>query len=170
MRSALLISLLLFVGMASTAQTAPPNPAACFVTKGTAAMTITGSTTFVLDDLTDFTTSEAISTININVDCNKRYRVYIAGQITAQPPNINVNTVIPIGTFTVVATEQNGGPLVSFPLAGPSAYQILIENGKTTGSKGRDHLLTITRNALNTFTQAPGGHTLYLHFYLCQIE
>lgn len=168
-RSVIIVLLLLTIGLSAVAQTAPPPPLDCVATKGTALMNITGSTTFVLNELTDFTSSEVISTININVDCNKDYKVYIAGEIIAQSPSI-INTVIPIGTFTVVATEQAlGGPVTPFALAGNSTYQLLARNVKSTGSLGRNHQLTITRNALSTFTQAPGNHTLYLHFYLCQI-
>jgi len=168
MRSAFLTCLLLAVGLVLKAQTQPPAPTGCFVTKGSGEMTITGSTTFLLDDLTDFTSSEAISTININVNCNKNYKVSIAGEIIDMVPS-TTNTIIPIGTFMALATDQVAGAPVT-PVTLTGVYQTLIQNGKTPGSSGRNHQLTITRNALSSFTQAPGGHTLRLHFYFCQTE
>jgi hypothetical protein len=171
MRSVFLLFVFFSASLALRAQTAPPIPATCNAPFGTCSLTIIGSTAFQLNDLTDFTSSESLSTITINVKSSRAYRVYIAGELIGMTESAR-NTIIPIGTFTVSASAQDaGGPAAPFQLAGNSVYQLLIQNTALKGpslTAGRDHVLTINRNALSTFTQAPGNHNLYLHFYLCQ--
>lgn len=158
MKFSFIFFLLIFSGLALKAQTAPPLPA-CAGVNGNATMTITGATSFLLNDLAKFSGSESFSTITLTVTSNKAYRIYIAGEITAMPTSLT-NTIIPVGTFTALSTLQGTGPNAAFPLN--NLYQLLVQ---TSGDNS--HTITINRNALNTFTQAPGNHMLYLHFYFC---
>ncbi|MBC8054104.1 MAG: hypothetical protein H7Y13_13645 [Sphingobacteriaceae bacterium] len=125
-------------------------------------MTVTGNTTFTFPDLTSFGTSEALSGITVNVKSSARYKLYIAGVITSQIGS-STNTIIPINTFTVSATNRGTTSPATITLA--DTYLQIAQGASTNG---RNHVLTITRNALNTFTQAPGGHVLTLHIRFCQ--
>ena len=158
MRSVFIFLLLISARLALHAQTAPLLPA-CDGVNGNASMTITGATSFLLNDLTKFSASESFSNFTITVTSNKPYRIYIAGEIINMP-NSTTNTLIPVNTFTALASLQGTGPNATFPL--DNLYKLLVQN-----SGNNTHRITISRNALSTFTQAPGNHMLYLHFYFC---
>lgn len=164
----LIILLAFSVGsVTSNAQTQPPQPFNCN-TSGKFQLTVTGSPSFTFNSYTDFSVSQSLNTLNINVKSNSgSYRVYIAGEILGLAPSAT-NTPIPIGNFTVSATNPGTGPVAPFPLTGNGSYQLLAQGGSTSGNSGRDHQVTLTRGAWNTFTQAPGEHTLYLHIRICQ--
>ena len=164
----LLIILLTFSlgAVTANAQTEPPQPLNCN-TSGKFELTVTGSPSFTFNSYTDFSVSQSLNTLNINVKSNSgSYRVYIAGEIIS--PTSLPNTPIPIGTFSVSATNPGTGPVAPFPLTGNGSYQLLAQGGSTTGKVGRDHQVTLTRGVLNSFTQAPGDHALYLHIRICQ--
>lgn len=153
-----------FPVVAQTQPTPPPNCKA----SGKFQLTVTGSLSFSFNSYTDFSVSESLNTLNINVKSNSgSYRVYIAGEMLGQATS-GTNTAIPIGAFTVSATNPGSGPAAPFQLTGNQNYQLLAQGGSTSGNAGRDHQVTLTRGVLNSFTQAPGNHTLYLHIRICQ--
>ena len=163
--------IILFAGQVAQAQTAPPVPAGNIPTNSKSIFTITGGTSFLIGDLpngmADFTSTESTSTITINVKSDTRYRVYVAGEILRTLES--TESIIPINTFSVNATNQGGGPATAFQLAGNSNYQLLVQSINKTTGQGVNHVLTINRNEISTFKQAPGSglHILYLHFLLC---
>lgn len=161
----LLTGILRFIPV--NAQTVPPPPFNCN-TSGKFQLTVTGSPSFTFNGYTDFSVSQSLNTLNINVKSNSSsYRVYIAGEILGLAPS-GVNTSIPVGTFTVSASNPGSGPASPFPLLGNGNYQLLAQGTATSGNAGRNHQVTLTRGVLNSFTQAPGTHTLYLHIRICQ--
>ena len=146
------------------AQVEPPLPSPCnsYGPSNKNNMTITGNTTFTFNNLTDFGTSQALNNITVNVESSIRYRLYIAGEMTAIDGS-STNTPIPINTFTISSTNRGSAP-VTVTLSN-SYLQVAQYGNRTTG---RNHTLTITRKAMNTFKQAPGTHVLTLHIRYCQ--
>lgn len=166
-KSLLAILLALLLAEEAAAQTVPPAPFNCN-TSGKFQLTVTGSPEFTFSNLTDFSVTETNNTLNINVKSNSSsYRVYIAGEIIGLTASAT-NTPIPIGTFSVSATNPGTGPATPFPLTGNGSYQLLAQGSSTSGNAGRDHQVFLTRGILNTFVQEPGNHTLYLHIRICQ--
>jgi len=156
-----------FFSLSVSAQTVPPAPFNCN-TSGKFQLTVTGSPSFTFNSYTDFSVSQSVNTLNINVKSNSgSYRVYIAGEILGMAPSAT-NTPIPISIFSVSATNPGTGPAAPFQLLGNGSYQLLAQGGSTSGNAGRDHQVTLTRGVLNSFTQEPGNHTLYLHIRICQ--
>lgn len=125
-------------------------------------MTVAGTTTFTFTTLADFNTTQALNNITVNVKSSQKYKLYIAGVMTAITAT-TTNTPIPINTFTISSTNRGTSP-VTVTLSN-SYLEVAQFGNKTTGI---DHILTITRNALSDFTQKPGTHTLTLHIRYCQ--
>ncbi|HYK76379.1 MAG TPA: hypothetical protein VEV16_05335 [Daejeonella sp.] len=161
--SFLLFLTLIFSVHISLAQVRPPDPSPC-VDNGpnnkNNNLTVTGNTTFTFSNASDFDISQASSSITVNVMSSNQYRLYIAGEISYS--GTLPNTPIPLNTFTISASNRGTSP-VSIPLSG--SYQEIAE---ANNKKGVNHVLTITRLPLPDFTQAPGTHTLTLHFRFCQ--
>lgn len=154
----------MFSGIGVFAQTEPALPFPCnsYGPDSKNNLTVTGNTTFTFNNLTDFSSSESLNTISVTVESSDNYKLYIAGEMTAISGS-STNTPIPINTFTISATNRGTSP-ASITLS--NSYLEVAQYGSKTG--GRTHVLTITRNPLNTFTQAPGTHTLTLHIRYCQ--
>lgn len=125
-------------------------------------MTITGTTTFTFNNLSDFSGSQALNNITVNVKSSAKYKLYIAGVMTAITSS-STNTPIPINTFTIASTNRGTSPAT---VTLSNSYLEVAQFGSNTN--GLTHVLTITRNALNDFVQAPGTHTLTLHIRYCQ--
>lgn len=157
----LVLLLSIFSITVSRAQSEPPIPTICnnFGPDAKNNMTVTGNTTFTFSNVSDFATSQSSNTISVNVLSSNQYKLYIAGYITYSG---SPNTPIPINTFTVSATNPGSSP-ASITLS--NSYQ---EVAQSIDKKGVTHVLTITRNPLPNFTQAPGTHTLTLHLRYCQ--
>jgi hypothetical protein len=155
------------LGLKAQTPTRPIDPAGCGATTNKNVMTITGNTAFSINTLADFSNATPSgSTININVNSDARYRIYVAGEITG---TMETTEVFPTTSFSVVATVPGNGPAIATPLAQSRVYQMLVESPAKAVGQGQNHVLTITRNPLLDFKQAPGSinHTLYLHFLLC---
>lgn len=125
-------------------------------------MTISGTTTFTFNTLADFSGTQASNAITVTVKSSANYKLYIAGIMTS-PAASTTNTSIPINTFTISSTNRGTSPAT---VTLSNSYLEVAQLG--TSTKGLAHVLTITRNAMNTFTQAPGDHILTLHIRYCQ--
>jgi hypothetical protein len=158
---------LLIIGFYSRvyAQIEPALPFPCYSAGADAKnnMTVTGNTTFTFTNITDFTQSETLNTITVNVESSDKYKLYIAGEMTAISAS-GTNTPIPINTFTISATNRGTSP--STITLSNSYLEVAQYSTRTTGSVS--HVLSITRNPLTSYQQAPGTHTLTLHIRYCQ--
>lgn len=155
----------MFVTVNVNAQTEPALPSICFnngPNNNKNNMTVTGNTTFTFATLAAFGASQSSNTITITVASTARYRLYIAGVMTALTASAT-NTPIPINTFTIASTNRGTSP-ASVTLS--NSY--LEVANFTTSTNGLSHTLTITRNPLSTFQEEPGNHTLTLHIRYCQ--
>ena len=165
MRIFILFLAIIFISIFNVkAQTEPAAPAICLErgNSGNNNMTVAGTTTFTFSTLADFSTSQALNNITVNVKSSQKYKLYIAGVMTAITASSS-NTPIPINTFTISSTNRGTSP-VTVTLS--NLYLEVAEFASSTN--GINHILTITRNALSDFTQAPGTHTLTLHIRYCQ--
>jgi len=155
---------ILGLGIEGYTQTEPALPSPCLNNGNTKQnnMTVTGTTTFTFNTLTDFSSSESLNNITVEVKSSENYRLYIAGEMTGLSSS-STNTPIPINTFTVSATNRGTAPAT---ITLSNSYLEVAQFG--TKTNGLTHVLTITRNALNNFVQAPGTHTLTLHIRYCQ--
>lgn len=165
MRKFILFLAIIFIAIFNVkAQTEPAFPAGCLnngnSTKNN--MTVAGTTTFTFSTLADFSTAQALNNITVNVKSSQQYKLYIAGVMTAVTASSS-NTPIPINTFTISSTNRGTSP-VTVTLS--NSYLEVAQFGNSTN--GVNHILTITRNPLTDFTQAPGTHTLTLHIRYCQ--
>lgn len=154
----------IFTILVAKAQTEPALPSIC-LNKGPDAqnnLTVSGNTTFTFSNLTDFDNTQALNNITITVASSQAYKLYIAGVMTAITAS-STNTPIPINTFTISSTNRGTSPAT---VTLSNSYLEVAQFGNKTS--GLSHTLTITRNALNGFTQAPGTHTLTLHIRYCQ--
>jgi hypothetical protein len=149
--------------IAGYSQVEPPLPSPCYSygpgNKNN--LTVTGNTTFTFSDIAAFDGSQSFNTITINVKSSQGYKLYIAGEMTS-PVASSTNTPIPINTFTLSTTNRGTSPAT---VTLSNSYMEVAQYASSTN--GRDHVLTITRNALNDFVQAPGNHTLTLHIRYC---
>ena len=164
MKTAYLIILIsIFSLCRANAQTEPALPAGCLNAGNSSQnnISISGTTTFTFADLAAFDGNQASNAITVTVKSSAKYRLYIAGVMTGLTAS-TTNTPIPINTFNISATNPGTSPAITLS----NAYQEVAQWGSTTN--GRAHILTITRNQLNAFTQAPGSHTLTLHIRFCQ--
>lgn len=146
------------------AQVEPPLPSPCY-SYGPGAknnMTVTGSTTFTFNSVADFESPQSSNTITVNVKSTLGYRLYIAGVVTAVSAS-STNDPIPVNAFSISSTNRGTSP-ASVTLS-ESYLEVAYRGTKTSGTT---HVLTITRNALNDYKQAPGTHTLTLHIRYCQ--
>ncbi|MBC7487031.1 MAG: hypothetical protein H7282_09810 [Cytophagaceae bacterium] len=125
-------------------------------------MTVTGNTTFTFANLAEFDASQSSNTITITVASSQKYKLYIAGVMTAVTASAT-NTAIPINTFTIASTNRGTSPAT---ITLSNSYLEVADFPSST--TGLSHTLTITRNTLNTFSQEPGNHTLTLHIRYCQ--
>ena len=125
-------------------------------------MTVSGSTTFTFANLAAFDASQSSNNITITVASSQKYKLYIAGVMTAVTPSAT-NTAIPINTFTLASTNRGTSPAT---VTLSNSYLEVADFPNNTN--GLSHTLTITRNTLNTFEQEPGNHTLTLHIRYCQ--
>ncbi|MEJ6979306.1 hypothetical protein WG906_02515 [Pedobacter sp. P351] len=145
-------------------QTEPALPSPC-LNAGPASknyITVTGTTTFTFNTLSDFSSSESLNNITIYLQSTAKYKLYIAGVMTGLSSS-STNTPIPINTFTVSSTNRGTSPAT---VTLSNSYVEVAQLGIPTN--GINHVLTITRNALSGFVQAPGTHTLTLHIRFCQ--
>lgn len=160
----LFLSIIFIATFKVKAQTEPALPAVC-INNGNPTqnnMTVAGTTTFTFSTLADFSTTQSLNNITVNVKSSQKYKLYIAGVMTAITASSS-NTPIPINTFTISSTNRGTSP-VTVTLS--NLYLEVAQLGN--GTNGINHILTITRNALSDFTQAPGTHTLTLHIRFCQ--
>lgn len=164
MKKIFLLILILCLGIEGYTQTEPAMPSPCFSagTNNKNNMTVSGTTTFTFNSLSDFSSSEALNTITVNIKSSAKYKLYIAGEMTGLSSS-STNTPIPINTFTISATNRGTSPTT---VTLSNSYLEVAQFGSSTN--GLTHVLTITRNALNNFVQAPGTHTLTLHMRYCQ--
>lgn len=147
-----------------SAQTEPPLPTVCFNNGPNPKnnLTVIGNTTFTFSNLAEFDASESSNNITVTVESSQKYRLYIAGVMTALTGSAS-NTQIPVNTFTIASTNRGTAPaLVTLS----NSYLEVANFGSSTN--GLSHTLTITRNMLNTYQQEPGSHTLTLHIRYCQ--
>lgn len=152
------------VSLEANAQTEPALPSPCFSYGPNSKnnMTVIGNTTFTFANLADFDGSQSSNTITITVESSQKYRLYIAGVLTAITASAS-NTPIPINTFSIASTNRGTSP--ASVILSNSYLEVANYASSTTGLS---HTLTITRNVLNTFQQEPGSHTLTLHIRYCQ--
>ncbi len=160
-----LLFVLTFLNILSLkAQTEPALPTVC-INNGNDSknnMTVSGSTTFTFSNLAAFDNAQALNNITVTVESSQKYRLYIAGVMTAVSAS-STNTPIPINAFTISSTNRGTSPAT---IALSNSYLEVAQYASPT--TGRNHTLTITRNALNDFVQAPGTHILTLHIRYCQ--
>lgn len=157
---------MLIVGLSIDAytQSEPALPSPCYSNGNNSKnnMTVIGTTTFTFTNLSDFSGTQALNNITVNIKSSDKYKLYIAGVMTGLSSS-STNTPIPINTFTVSSTNRGTSPAT---ITLSNSYLEVAQFGNNTN--GLTHVLTITRNALNSFVQAPGIHTLTLHIRYCQ--
>jgi hypothetical protein len=151
----------------------PSDPATCLSTGTAARNKLTfnsqGTTTFTLSSIANFeSTLTYTNNINLNVLArDKRYRVYIAGEMTYTTGG--TTTMIPLSNFRIEPVLSGTNTSVSLTQAVlTSAYQQIIQDTDITDSDGDNFLLTIKLLPLDTYQQAPGNYKLKLHLRLCQ--
>jgi len=166
--------LLLFVVLVTLSASAQPaDPATC-LSSGTAArnkltFTSQGTTTYTLSSISDFeSTLTYTNNINLNVLAqDKRYRVYIAGEMTYTTGGTTTN--IPLSNFRIEPVQSGTKNTVSVTqVVLTSDYQEIILNTSQTDAQGNNFLITIKLLPLNTYLQSPGNYQLKLHIRLCQ--
>lgn len=162
----LLVLIVIWAAEAYT-QIEPALPSPCY-SEGTDVrnnMTVTGTTTFRFNSTADFSSSEALNNITVSIKSSARYKLYIAGVMAGLSAS-STNTPIPINIFTI--SSSNRGTSAATVTLSNSYSEVAQYGSATTAGTERIHVLTITRNALNDFVQAPGTHTLTLHIRYCQ--
>ena len=159
-RTLLLLLALNVCAEVTRAQLPPSDPVTCNANPNFR-FSVSGNTTMVLSNLTDFLNPQSIS-FSIDVESNNNsYKVYIAGVVTGVSGA--ESTLIPLNSFTVSASNSGGTQIPAITLN--ENYQVVVAAGK---AKSRTHQITLTRAPLSTFTQAPGTHTVLLHIRICQ--
>lgn len=166
MKNIFLSLLLIGFSLDIYAQIEPPLPSPCYSYGPNSKnnMTVTGNTTFTFSNVAAFESSQSLNTITVNIEASLGYKLYIAGEMTSQSGS-STNTPIPINTFTISSSNRGTSPATV--VLSNSYMEVAQYGGKTSG---RDHVLTITRNPLADFVQAPGIHTLTLHIRYCNYE
>ena len=103
--------MMIFTILVVKAQIEPALPAVC-LNKGKDAnnnLTVSGNTTFTFSNLTAFDNTQALNNITVTVESSQKYRLYIAGVMTAITAS-STNTPIPINTFTISSTNRGTSP------------------------------------------------------------
>lgn len=169
-----LISCFIFFLLSSFSVFAQPSDPATCLSSGTAArnkltFNSQGTTTYTLSSISNFeSTLTYTNNINLNVLArDKRYRVYIAGEMTYITGG--TTTMIPLSNFRIEPVLSGSNSSVSVTqVVLTSVYQQIIQDTGTTDSNGDDFLITIKLLPLDTYQQSPGNYKLKLHLRLCQ--
>lgn len=169
-----LISCFIFFLLSSFSVFAQPSDPATCLSSGNAnrnklTFNSQGTTTYTLSSISNFeSTLTYTNNINLNVLArDKRYRVYIAGEMTYTTGG--TTTMIPLSNFRVEPVLSGSNSSVSVTqVVLTSVYQQIIQDTGTTDSNGDDFLITIKLLPLDTYQQSPGDYKLKLHLRLCQ--